>query len=152
MGKIQKSSFRKIISTKKVNWINIDVQVNWKTCVLIGVTIFLTHLLNWCYWTWQHIRSHHFFGKRFLLIDLGLFLHKCFWWDWIFYFSKESPIKWILMRQFMVQKREKIYKYFYSKPMFRRILPFFSRVLKDRWREYNVILGQVSSLGSNHIL
>ena len=39
-------SFKKIISTKNVNSINIDGQIKWKTCVLIRVTIFLTHLLN----------------------------------------------------------------------------------------------------------
>ena len=61
-----KSRFRIINWTKNVKSINIDGHVKWKTCVLIEVTIFLTHLLNWWYWTCKHIRSHYFFGKRVL--------------------------------------------------------------------------------------
>ena len=62
-----------------MNSINIDGQIKWKTCVLIGVTIFLTHLLNW--WFGRTLDLTTFGGKQFLLIELGLFLHKCFGWD-----------------------------------------------------------------------
>ena len=49
---------------------------------LIGVTIFLTHLLNWRYWTWQHIRSRYFFWQTvFINRTWSFFTHKCFCWD-----------------------------------------------------------------------
>ena len=80
-----------------MNSLNIDGPVKWKTCVLMGVTIFLTHLLNWWYWTWQHIRSHYFFWQTvfikflffyfilfyFFYFFFFIFLHKCFCWDFI---------------------------------------------------------------------
>ena len=84
-----------------MNSINIGGQVKWKTCVLIRVTIFSPHLLIWWYWTWQHIRSHYFFVKLFLINRTWPFLHKCLCWGFIlsyFYNNYQIILKitWIL--------------------------------------------------------
>ena len=77
-----------------MNSINIDGQVNWKTCVLIGVTIFLTHLLDWWYWTWQHIRTRYFFFWKTVFINRTWpFFTQAFLLGFILYFPFSSVMQ-----------------------------------------------------------
>ena len=91
-----------------INRYIVDRHVKRKTCVLIEVFIFLTHLINWWCWTWQHIRFHYFFGKRFLLIELGLFLHMCFCWDryYIYIFVNVKKVNKILKYVWIFKYRD----------------------------------------------
>ena len=65
--------------------INIDGHVKQKTCVLIEVTIFSAHLLNGYVELGGTLDLTTIFGKRFLLLELSLFLHKCFCWDYLLF-------------------------------------------------------------------